>query len=190
MICEICNKEMRRAHRETAKDYLFACLCFFPYRCPCCQRRRLGIRWEQAALFYGACTVLFFAFVVGVVWYKSKHRPAPVSAFSAHPMKPGLVESEPPAAPQIGPFGQVLTPVKQALSNADIADLSQAHLAGDVVTRLIRTYPHNFQIDPKSLIELKKAGTPDMVISAMIDSTVTTAPGQQVIPSAFHTVPY
>lgn len=186
MKCELCSKDMRRVRRESLVDYFFGCLCFFPYRCPHCQRRRLGIHMEQAALFYGACSMVLLTLIVGVVWYKAKHRPAPAAALSAHAIQPGLME----VGPSNGSFGPINIPAKQALSNADIADLAQAHLAGDVVTRLIRTYPHNFQIDPKSLIELKKAGTPDLVISAMIDATVNNPSGQQAVTASFHPVPF
>ena len=188
MTCAMCNIELRRKRRETLTDYVRGCLCFFPYFCPGCQKTQLVIHWEQAAMFYGTLCIAFFTMLTGALVYRSTHRRIPqASALSISIAQAMAANSD--IAPR-GEAGQIVIPAKPALTNKDIAALAEAKLAPDVMTRLIRSTPHNFQIDPASLIALKKAGTPDIVISAMIDSTTTQQPGQQLVTASFHSVPF
>ena len=62
------------------------------------------------------------------------------------------------------------------LHNEDIMQMSQAKLGADVMIRLIRNSAHSFRVEPRSLIELKKEGTPDDVIREMIEVTASYGP--------------
>lgn len=174
MNCENCGSEMRRSQRASLGSYWMGCLCVFPYRCTHCKRRVNRVHWEQACMFYSVIFAMVLILATGAFWYRARHKQAPRPAAVAlnldARMPDGSVAQGGSAA---GP--RITIRLDNILSNQDIVDLNKANLRADVITRLIRTSPHNFKIDPKALISLKESGTPDDVIAAMIE--VTPAPG-------------
>jgi len=73
------------------------------------------------------------------------------------------------------------------LRNNDVVDLSKAGAGPEVINKLIGKIAHDFRIDPKSVLHMKRAGVVDKVISEIID--VTTVDGVTQIPPARGTPP-
>ena len=55
----------------------------------------------------------------------------------------------------------------QVLTNADIIKMVQVKLGTDVIVRQIRDNPGSYSLSTNSLVKLKQAGVPDLVIAAM-----------------------
>jgi hypothetical protein len=131
------------------------------------------MHWEQATMFYGVVFCSMLVLATGAFWYRSRHRPLPAKAAAGLSLSAKLPDGT--TATGGAPGGTITIRLENILSNQDIVDLNKANLRADVITRLIRTSPHNFRIDPKALIALKELGTPDDVIATMIE--VTPTPG-------------
>ena len=170
MTCAKCGGEMRRSQRSSLISYWRGCLCVFPYRCKYCKEQVNKIHWEQATAFYSVLAALFLVLATGGGLYVLKHK----SQSQARAARPVSLEARLPDGTVAGDSGQgpkLTIRLENILSNQDIVDLNKAKLRADVITRLIRTTPHNFRVDPKSLIALKESGAPDDVIAALIEVT-------------------
>jgi hypothetical protein len=159
MKCKNCEGELRRRSRDTMTAFWMSCLCVYPYRCRRCKRNSSHLNLEQASLFYTVVILGFSLFATGAFWYRAHHKAtARVPAAVAE----AQVTMQVPAA---------TVNLDGVLSNQDVVDLTKAKLGPDVLIQMIRTSPHNFQVDPRSVIQLKQSGTDDQVISAMIEAT-------------------
>jgi hypothetical protein len=94
------------------------------------------------------------------------------------PMPGGQVETLAPRLPDI----------RKVLRNEDIIELSRSGLGPEILMKLISKSPHQFDVEPKALAALKRAGVKDQVIGLIIDVSVAVpAPAPSVTASA--TVP-
>lgn len=72
---------------------------------------------------------------------------------------------------------------REALTNEDVLRMVQAGLGESVVVAAIRTAPRTaFQLDPDSLIALKKGGVSDNIVAVMLDPKSTVAPAPTATP--------
>ena len=76
-------------------------------------------------------------------------------------------------------FGQ-----QETLSNADVGDMASAGLSADVITMKIQASKNQFDVSPRALIELKKTGVPDAVITLMLAKQQAELPAVQLPPPA------
>jgi len=65
--------------------------------------------------------------------------------------------------------------IENILTNEDIAAFGRVQMPSSVVKKLIRSQRHNFLIDARALVVLKKAGVTEDVILAMIEVTEASA---------------
>ncbi|MGA2982943.1 MAG: hypothetical protein ABSG32_03970 [Terriglobia bacterium] len=73
---------------------------------------------------------------------------------------------------------------QEALTNADVVKMVQAHLGADVIVEQIRSNSGNYSLTTDSLIRLKQQGVPDKVIAAMQAKNGTPTPATFANPSA------
>ena len=151
--CDQCGGEVHRSRRRSFISYALSCFSVYPYRCNQCKARLLRIRWEQTAVL----ATLLLAGIGAVVATNAK-----VTAQTWAREHSGK-QQELLAARDTSDFS--------VLGNQEVVALAQAELSPEVITRLVRTTPHTFTVDAQSLIALKKAGTPDDVIAAMVEVT-------------------
>ena len=174
--CDQCGGEVHRSRRRSFISYALSCFSVYPYRCNQCKAKLLRIRWEQTAVL----ATILLAGVGAVVATNAK------------------VTAQTWARDHSGRQQELLaardTSDLSVLNNHEVVALAQAELSPDVITRLVRTTPHTFKVDAQSLIELKKAGTPDEVIAAMVEVTPIvrkrSAPGlERFAPVPTNTLP-
>ncbi len=162
MQCSGCGGNIRRSRLRTFVSYALSCLSIYPYRCEKCLKRHHRIKWEQAVVM--ATVALTLTCAIGAVGMRDRFRFMGAQR-TLDAQDTGGTRSQ---------------PIANVLSNQDVIALSQVSLRTDVITRLIRTSPHNFTVDPVSLISLKEAGAPDDVIAAIVEVTPSyrrTGPG-------------
>jgi hypothetical protein len=57
---------------------------------------------------------------------------------------------------------------QQSLDNTSVIKMVKAGLSADIVVSMVNSQPGHYEVSPEALIDLKKAGVNDKVISAMI----------------------
>jgi hypothetical protein len=80
---------------------------------------------------------------------------------TAHAQQQGATSAEPAATAGAG----------QALTNADVLKLVKSGLADETILLLIKQQPTQFDTSPDALVQLKKEGLSDQLLSAMIAAT-------------------
>ena len=81
--------------------------------------------------------------------------------------KPSTPVANIPAPPPPGPT----TELTRALTNSDIVSLAQAGLGDAVIVSKIRSSGLGYSLEPEGLVDLKKNGVSDAVISAMLEAS-------------------
>ena len=182
MMCPSCSVgELIRCRRESLGDFILSCLGIYPYTCKACQRPVYRPRWEQFLLITCVLVigVLATGLVGGTLYYRMRNARV-VAAQRAEPPMPQIEIQIPLSATQARGSDPLLTlRVDQILGNDDIVRLTQAHMGNKTIIKLIERCAHSFDIDPKSLVAMKKAGTPDEIIDAVIESTTNSPLGRQ-----------
>lgn len=184
MNCELCKKPVRRTGRTSFMDYVKSIIGIYPWRCTHCEKKLYRLQTEQFALVASLCVVGLCVPAVGVAWYKSRHLGPPAKVAAPGPQIrvqiPGVTGPENGmSAPTPGDSAQgPVIYMSSVLHNEDISEMAEAKMGGDVVVRLIRNSAHSFRVDPRSLIRLKKVGTPDEVIREMIEVTSNHGSGE------------
>jgi hypothetical protein len=84
-------------------------------------------------------------------------------------------------SPNDSPQQQSQSPTQPELTNKDVINMVDAGLGVDVVLAKIRTTPSRFDTSPSILAELKAAGVPDSIITAMVERPTVT---NQTTPSS------
>ena len=74
-------------------------------------------------------------------------------------------------------FGQT-----EALSNRDVEEMAAAGLSSEVIMMKIRSSNGRFDVSTRALIELKKAGVPDDVITLMLAKQQAELPAEKIAP--------
>ncbi len=173
MKCELCKKLVGRTARTSFLDYVKSIIGIYPWRCTHCGKKLYRVHPEQFALVASLCVVGLCVAAVGVAWYKARHQDPRPRAVGVTGPEQGT------SAPSGGgvPQGPVIY-MSSILHNEDISEMAAAKMGGDVGVRLIRNSAHSFRVDPRSLIQLKKAGTPDEVIREMIEVTRNQGGGE------------
>lgn len=175
MKCSICSHPLRRAHRTQFTHYLLSLVGIYPWVCSHCNKSVRRVCAEQAALA-GAAGILFLSILVGGIgfWRARNNRVAELVSSQSTPFVPRTADV--PQASAQRPAGPGIY-IANVIANEDIVQMSQAKLGGDVIIQVIRNSAHNFHVDPRSLIQLKREGAPDDVIRVMIDvSAAYTSP--------------
>ena len=150
--CEKCGGEVRRSQRRSGTAYALSCISVYPFRCQRCLKRTFRVHWGRLAVLAGLITGLSLA-VTGIV----------VVCGDTERQEPRPTEASRPAVHSIPPV--------EAMSNEDVVDLSKVRMNTEIIMKLIRSRPHRFRVDPRSLISLKEAGTADDVIMAIVEVT-------------------
>jgi hypothetical protein len=145
----------------------------YPRICKKCGHRSHSPKWEHLVL-----VVLFSvtgAFVVGnsFLYYRAHHK-----AKEQPPSEPNKIVLQMPEAEGDDSNAALHLRVGEVIGNDDVIRLVQAHLSSPLIIRLISRSAYSFQIDTQSLIALKKAGTPDDVMGAIIDLTLSSPAGK------------
>lgn len=73
---------------------------------------------------------------------------------------------------------------QETLANADVAAMASAGLSADVIITKIQASNNRFDVSTNALIELKKAGVPDNVITLMLAKQQAELPAVQIPPPA------
>ncbi len=184
MKCELCKKLVGRTARTSFLDYVKSIIGIYPWRCTHCGKKLYRVHPEQFALVASLCVVGLCVAAVGVAWYKARHQdPRPRAVAQGPPIRvhiPGVTGPKQGTSAPSGrgvPRGPVIY-MSSILHNEDISEMAAAKMGGDVGVRLIRNSAHSFRVDPRSLIQLKKVGTPDEVIREMIEVTRNQGGGE------------
>jgi cellobiose-specific phosphotransferase system component IIB len=153
---------MRRAHRESLADYWLSCFGFYPVICENCRGRMFGLRLRKMALVLsaGIAASALIGAGLGQIHRRGHERRIERAAADSSPSAAEYIEASAAAvAPQF------------AITNADIVELTQAGMTSKLICKLIHSTAHRFQIGPKSLVDLKRAGVSEDVMLAMLEST-------------------
>jgi hypothetical protein len=70
----------------------------------------------------------------------------------------------------------------ETLTNADVADMAAAGLSAEVITAKVQASRNRFDVSARSLIDLKKAGVPESVITLMLSMQRAELPAEKVPP--------
>ena len=178
MVCRRCKSaELRRAHRHCVSEFVFSFVGLYPYVCSTCKQRVLRPKFEQILLIVCTATVILGATAVAVQKYTIKRRPGIVPPSATLPVQqvrlPGAEAALAGQNVQPDPVYEIV----DALRNKDIIELSKSGMGSDVIAKLIRKAPHRFDVDSRSLVELKHAGVKDDVIGLLIDVSFVAPPG-------------
>ncbi|MEP7212735.1 MAG: hypothetical protein ABI791_06655 [Acidobacteriota bacterium] len=71
---------------------------------------------------------------------------------------------------------------QETLANGDVAAMTAAGLSADVIITKIQASKNRFDVSTTALIELKKAGVPDNVITLMLSKQQAELPALQIPP--------
>jgi hypothetical protein len=146
--CKVCRRgQQNRILRRKIADTVLSQIGVYPYHCSSCNTVTYGWEWGRS-LFLAA---LMLAMLTAGVALRLKTRPRfPVPSRRTAAAAP---------LPADGSY----------LTNDDIGRMGRVSMSAIIMNRLIRSQPHHFRIDPKSLISLKGDGVPDEVLLSMVE---------------------
>src|ERR1035441_8688393 len=72
------------------------------------------------------------------------------------------------ALSQQEPIQSVMSPGQAALTNDAIVKMVKAGRGEEVIVSMVNTQPANYTLTPETLIDMKSAGVPDRVVTAMV----------------------
>jgi hypothetical protein len=154
--CQSVN--LRRVSRNKVSEYAASMLGFYPYLCGHCWRVSLYFRKRHAfapifmlAALVGFCLfVLYASFGSNVGRVKAKQSPASSAS--------------------------VLVKLPQILTNEDIIKLWKTGMRPEVLSGLIRSTPHDFNLTAESLAKLRQNGVDEYIIRTIVKVTIASTP--------------
>ena len=175
-VCNYCEGNITRVHRKCFGQYLISVWGIYPYSCKKCQRTTF--RPQSGHLRAASLVTVLVLILVGASAYygmrtykRTIHRLQRVLA--AQNSRPGgMVSTTPEKAAT-----HSASALPRFLTNAEIIELCKARISDRALIDLIQRSRHDFQVDAKSLVILKDAGTSDQVIIVMVEAAILKQPG-------------
>jgi hypothetical protein len=168
MKCMKCSDtEMVRHPRKTFLEFVISCVGCYPYICRTCFDRRFRLHLTHFA-FTMAMLVAVTSLATGTFFVNAARHLGPSAQPQFSRTTDGLHRNG--KAQNAPVMTAPTTPAK--LRNDDVAELVRAGLGRVVLLNLIRQSECEFQMNAAAIVALKKAGTPDDVISAMLDMSL------------------
>jgi hypothetical protein len=154
--CQSAN--LRRVSRNKISEYAASMIGFYPYLCRHCWHVSLHFRKQHAfaPIFISAALVGFCLFVL-------------YARFGLHVGRVKAKQSPANSA-------SVLVKLPAILTNEDIIKLSKTGMRPEVLSGLIRSTPHHFNLDAESLAKLRQNGVDEYVIRTIVKVTIASTP--------------
>jgi hypothetical protein len=171
--CEKCkSKDVYRTSRRTIVQFAASLAGFYPYVCRHCKSKTYHFRSKQLFVSFAALLVTLLLFS-GPIYLTSRSpiaKPARSRVLSFR-VADGKISD--PAKPQPSESTALIS-LPNILTNGDVSEYAKSGMAPASLSWLIRSMPHRFELDSKSLARLKQGGLPDEVIRTMTEVTLGT----------------
>jgi hypothetical protein len=187
MKCNECKGRLSRAHRRTPLQYLISVFGVYPYWCNRCGGSCFRAELKQLV----AASILVLMTISGIsagAYYglRSYNRVATRLVRLSNLQQTASAQGNPATGSALAPEQASTAPFDPSLpaflKNQDIVELSHAGVTNQSIINLIHKVGHSFEVDPKSLVALKRAGTSEEVILAMVESSLPSHSGDFTSP--------
>lgn len=165
--CDQCKaKALVRISRSTIFQFFASLIGFYPYICRNCKHRTFHLRLKQLVVS-SVALALILVLSAAMTYMVSRSGPSLPRVLSIPVTeKKGAEPGTPPS-----PVPRSLITLPQFLTNEDVVDYLKTGMAPASLIWLIRSMPHRFALDSKSLDRLRQVGVPEEVIRAMAEVT-------------------
>lgn len=164
-VCQKCkSQDVHRTSRRTIVQFTASMTGLYPYVCRHCKSEAYHFRPKQALVsLAGLAVVLMLSLsFMYVIFRLPTAKPARSRVLSVRvaPKASDLARSSESTA---------LISLPSVLTNEDVSEYAKSGMAPASLSWLIRSMPHRFQLDAKSLGRLKQGGVADEVIRTMME---------------------